>query len=191
MWTLEQEHIDISAEGGWHKEEESEEATNPAPLIDLLDRSPQSTVVRASATNLRDIDRRGLLWLLDDEALMSGSSEDQLLDKFTAMFNEREFERMYVRTGSNQLTIHHCQGTNSVRYNLDNWLKAARENPTSRNASIVLIESQKYRRFLSADKPSRITCCINIQLLDKISILLLFLKYWCLIQFKRNWWLWG
>ena len=31
---------------------------SPAPLVDLLDRQPQSTVVRASMTNLRDIDRR-------------------------------------------------------------------------------------------------------------------------------------
>ena len=100
--------------------------------------------MRASSTNLRDIDRRGFLWLLDDEALLSDSNEEQLLVKFSAMYKEREFERLFTSTPSNnELIIHHCHGTNSVSYNLDGWLKAARENPISRNASIVLTESQK------------------------------------------------
>lgn len=115
---------------------------SPAPLVDLLDRQPQSTVVRASMTNLRDIDRRGLLWLLDEEALLGHSNEQDLLDKLSVMYREREYERLFTRC-ADRLTIHHSQGTNSVTYNLNGWLKTARENPISRNAAVILTESQK------------------------------------------------
>lgn len=136
-----QEHIDITVEGGLNEEENS----SPEPLVDMLDRAPQSAVARASNTSLRDLDRRGFLWLLDDEALLSqSSSEEELLDKFSTMYQDRAFEKLFTRgSGKNQLVIHHNQGTNSVSYNLDGWLKAARENPTTRNAAIALTESNK------------------------------------------------
>lgn len=141
-----QEHIEITLDG-----ELNEDASSPEPLVDMLDRSPQSAVARASTTSLRDIDRRGFLWLLDEEALVSqSSSEEELLDKFATMYQDRVFEKLYTRgSEKNQLVIHHNQGTNSVVYNLDGWLKAARENPTTKNAAIALTESNKYA-FLSS-----------------------------------------
>ncbi|KAI9561532.1 hypothetical protein GHT06_012491 [Daphnia sinensis] len=139
-----QEHIDITLESGTGEEE----MPSPEPLVDLLDRSPQSAVARAqSATNLRDVERRGFLWLLDDEALVSTTSEDELLDKLSAMYNDRAFDKLFTRpegVGSRkQLMIHHGQGTNSVLYDLDGWLKSAREIPTTRNAALALTESTK------------------------------------------------
>jgi len=136
-----QEHIEITLES-----DVNEEALSPEPLVDMLDRSPQSAVARASNTSLRDLDRRGFLWLLDDEALVSqSSSEEELLDKFSTMYEDRTFEKLFTRgSEKNQLIIHHNQGTNTVAYNLDGWLKAARENPTTRNAALVLTESNKY-----------------------------------------------
>ncbi|XP_046442459.1 unconventional myosin-XVIIIa-like isoform X2 [Daphnia pulex] len=139
-----QEHIDITLEGGTGEEE----MPSPEPLVDLLDRAPQSAVARAqSATNLRDVERRGFLWLLDDEALVSTTSEDELLDKLSAMYNDRVFEKLFTRPegtdSRKQLMIHHGQGTNSVLYDLDGWLKSAREMPTTRNAALALTESTK------------------------------------------------
>uniref|UniRef100_A0A0P6DC77 Unconventional myosin-XVIIIa n=1 Tax=Daphnia magna TaxID=35525 RepID=A0A0P6DC77_9CRUS len=139
-----QEHIDITLESGTGEEE----MPSPEPLVDLLDRAPQSAVARAqSATNLRDVERRGFLWLLDDEALVSTTSEDELLDKLSAMYNDRAFDKLFTRpegVGSRkQLMIHHGQGTNSVLYDLDGWLKSAREIPTTRNAALALTESTK------------------------------------------------
>lgn len=134
-----QEHIDITVDNG------EEEMASPEPLVQMLDKSPQGAVARASATNLRDVDRRGFLWLLDDEALVSTTSEDELLDKLSAMYNDRTFEKLFTRPeGSRkQLLIHHGQGTNSVLYDLDGWLKAAREVPTVRNAALALTESNR------------------------------------------------
>ena len=121
-------------------------------------------MVRASISNLRDIDRRGFFWLLDEEALMTNSSEDELLNKMSAMYKEREFERLFTRgPDKNQMLIHHFQGTNSVMYNTEGWLKAARENPISRNASIILTESHKYIRltWLVAMKLTRFVHVLN------------------------------
>lgn len=139
-----QEHIDITLEGGTGEEE----MPSPEPLVDLLDRAPQSAIARAqSATNLRDVERRGFLWLLDDEALVSTTSEDELLDKLSAMYNDRAFDKLFTRpegaASRKQLMIHHGQGTNSVLYDLDGWLKSAREIPTTRNAALALTESTK------------------------------------------------
>ena len=134
-----QEHIDLSLEGS-----QEEDATSPAPLVDLLDKQPQTAVMRSSISNLRDVDRRGFLWLLDEEALMANSSEEDLLKRLSTMYKEREFERLFTRGPlRNRFTVNHCQGTNRVVYNLDGWLKAVRENPISRNAAILLTESSK------------------------------------------------
>lgn len=37
---------------------------NPAPMVDLLDRAAQNTMVRTSQADLRDVDRKGLLWYI-------------------------------------------------------------------------------------------------------------------------------
>lgn len=140
-----QERIDIDGPVDGAAVLDDEEAASPEPLVELLDRAPQGAVARASATNLRDADRRGFLWLLDDEALGSGS-ERELLDKLCLMYDDRVFDKYFTRVASetkNRLVIHHCRGTNSVLYDLDGWLKAAREIPTSRNASVLLSESAK------------------------------------------------
>lgn len=155
-----QEHIELNNEkDGSNQNAEEEETQSPELLVDLLDRAPQSAVVRATAsvTNLRDAanattDRRGFLWLLDDEALMSATptAEEELLDKLTAMYPDRESEKLFGRPvdgAKNRLVLHHGQGTNSVTYHLDGWLKAAREIPTSRNAAFALTESNKFVSF--------------------------------------------
>lgn len=170
-----QEHIEMNTEDGSGQVDE-EEIQSPELLVDLLDRAPQSAVVRATAsvTNLRDAgavnsaaDRRGFLWLLDDEALMSVSStgEEELLDKLSAMYSDRESEKLFSRpvvtdSPKNRLVLHHAQGTNSVTYQLDGWLKAAREIPTARNAAYALTESNKFVASLSCSLNDLIVNCI-------------------------------
>ncbi|XP_054715395.1 unconventional myosin-XVIIIa-like [Uloborus diversus] len=63
----------------WNKEEFH--ISNPAPLIDVIDHTPQQGAVRASTADLREIGKRGLLWLLDEESLFPGASEKSFLDK--------------------------------------------------------------------------------------------------------------
>ncbi|CAH2238920.1 jg13728 [Pararge aegeria aegeria] len=51
--------LDDGAEEDWLSE-----TVNPGPMVDLLDKAPQNTIVRSSQADLRDCDRRGLLWSL-------------------------------------------------------------------------------------------------------------------------------
>lgn len=63
-----QENIDFT-----YDENENENLINPLPLVNLLDKTAQNTVIRTSQTDLHEADRRGLLWLLDEEAIYPGS----------------------------------------------------------------------------------------------------------------------
>ncbi|GFS25764.1 myosin-XVIIIa, partial [Elysia marginata] len=50
-----------------------------------------------------------------------------------------------LRKGSlgNTFVLNHNQGTTPVQYNAQGWLKACRENPTSKNAQLLLQDSKK------------------------------------------------
>ena len=45
------------------------ELTSPAPLLQLIDKQ---SVMRSSQADLSQTDRRGLLWLLDEESIFPG-----------------------------------------------------------------------------------------------------------------------
>lgn len=62
-----QENIDFT-----YDENENENLINPLPLVNLLDKTAQNTVIRTSQTDLHEADRRGLLWLLDEESIYPG-----------------------------------------------------------------------------------------------------------------------
>lgn len=51
---FEQELVEIDTEGL--------PESHPGPLVSLIDKAPQSHVVRTSQRDLREQDRRGLLW---------------------------------------------------------------------------------------------------------------------------------
>ena len=63
--------------------------STPAPLVSTLDRPPASRLVRASQTELRGAERRGLLWLLDGEALQPTPSDAGFLKTVMEMYNSR------------------------------------------------------------------------------------------------------
>ena len=74
----------------WNKEEFH--IASPAPLIDVIDHTPQQGAVRASTADLREAGKRGLLWLLDEESLFPGASEKSFLDKvFTNYSGKGQF----------------------------------------------------------------------------------------------------
>ncbi|KAK4877864.1 hypothetical protein RN001_010370 [Aquatica leii] len=134
-----QENIDLPCE-----ENENESIINPQPLISLLDRTAQSTVVRSSQTDLHDCDRRGLLWLLDEEAIYPGSSDDSFLERLFTHFGDRDHQLLLRKApGNNQFILQHLQGTNPVMYSCTGWLRCSRENPVSRLGVSVLQESCK------------------------------------------------
>ncbi|KAL1502507.1 hypothetical protein ABEB36_007641 [Hypothenemus hampei] len=134
-----QENIDFT----WD-ENENENLINPLPMINLLDKTAQNTVIRTSQTDLHEADRRGLLWLLDEEAIYPGGSDQSFLERLFTHFGDRDHQLLLRKApGSGQFILQHLQGTNPVLYSAQGWLKQSRENPVSRAAVTILQESCK------------------------------------------------
>lgn len=116
----------------------------PGPLVSLIDRSPQNQVVRSSQRDLREADRRGLLWLLDEESIYPNSNDDSFLERLFTHYGDRESQSLLRKApGSRQFVLQHLQGTNPVLYSASGWLKSSREHPTVKNAISLLQDSSK------------------------------------------------
>ncbi|XP_050714034.1 unconventional myosin-XVIIIa-like isoform X11 [Eriocheir sinensis] len=122
----------------------ADEIGTPAPLIALIDKASSNCVVRTSQIDLRESDRRGLLWLLDEEAIFPGATDQSFLERLYAHYGDREYSQLLKKGASpEQFTLQHFQGTNPVTYSIQNWLRASRENPVMRQAAALLQESNK------------------------------------------------
>ncbi|XP_041350261.1 unconventional myosin-XVIIIa-like isoform X3 [Gigantopelta aegis] len=120
---------------------------SPAAMVALLDKPTQQGLLRASNTDLRDLEKKGLLWILDEEAIFPGATEDSFMDRFFSNHGEHPVRRdSLLKKGSlgHTFILNHFQGTNPVQYNAVGWLKACRESPISRNATVVLQDSKKH-----------------------------------------------
>lgn len=64
-----------------------------APLISMIDRPPAAaSMMRSSQTDLRrgaEMDKRGLLWLLEEEASQLGSSDSSFIERMFSHYNDR------------------------------------------------------------------------------------------------------
>ncbi|XP_013167618.1 PREDICTED: unconventional myosin-XVIIIa isoform X3 [Papilio xuthus] len=120
------------------------ETVNPGPMVELLDKSPQNSIVRSSQADLRDCDRRGLLWLLDEESMYPGSSDDSFLERALTHYGPPHHTHYLIKKAphARQFLLQHLQGTNPVLYDVTGWVKASRENPVTKKAHTLLQESQ-------------------------------------------------
>ncbi|XP_012266439.2 unconventional myosin-XVIIIa isoform X2 [Athalia rosae] len=124
-------------------------AGSPQALVSLLDRggSQGAAMLRASQSDLsssRQAERRGLLWLLDEEAACPGGSDEAFLDRLFSHYGDRDHQMLLRKApGNNQFVLQHLQGTNPVLYTATGWLRATRENPVAKSAITVLQESQR------------------------------------------------
>ncbi|XP_055685482.1 unconventional myosin-XVIIIa-like isoform X2 [Lutzomyia longipalpis] len=127
---------------------------NPAQLVSLIDKAPQSHVVRTSQRDLREQDRRGLLWLLDEESIYPNSNDDSFYERLFNHYGDREHQNLLRRAGgTRQFILQHLQGTNPVLYSATGWLKASKEHPATKAATTLLQDSSKEdisRLFISA-----------------------------------------
>lgn len=117
---------------------------DPNQLVSLIDKAPQSHVVRGSQRDLREQDRRGLLWLLDEESMYPGSNDDSFLERLFSHYGDREHQYMLRRAPvGRQFVLQHFQGTNPVLYSIDGWLKQSREHAATKLATTLLQDSSK------------------------------------------------
>ncbi|XP_008210437.1 unconventional myosin-XVIIIa isoform X1 [Nasonia vitripennis] len=148
-----QEGIDID-----HEDELEEGLGSPQGLVSLLDRgnSQSATMLRTSQSDLsssRQIERKGLLWLLDEETVCPGGSDESFLDRLFSHYGDRDHQMLLRKApGNNQFVLQHLQGTNPVLYTATGWIKATRENPLAKSAITILQESNR-------DEVSRLFVC--------------------------------
>lgn len=118
--------------------------SNPGPLVSLIDKSPQNHVVRSSQRDLREHDRRGMLWLLDEESMYPNCNDDTFLERLFTHYGDREHQTLLRKcAGPKQFVLQHLQGTNPVLYTVDGWVRHSREHPAIRNAVTLLQDSSR------------------------------------------------
>uniref|UniRef100_A0A8C1A3X3 Myosin XVIIIAb n=1 Tax=Cyprinus carpio carpio TaxID=630221 RepID=A0A8C1A3X3_CYPCA len=104
-----------------------------------------STQVRTLA---RTDEARGLLWLMEEEALQPGGSEETLLERLFRYYSPVDGESkgpalLLKSEKAHHFLLGHSHGTDWVEYDARGWLSHAKQNPASQNAAILLQDSQK------------------------------------------------
>ncbi|XP_072209637.1 unconventional myosin-XVIIIa isoform X1 [Excalfactoria chinensis] len=113
--------------------------------VAAVDQPSHQALVRSLA---RTDEARGLLWLLEEEALQPGGSEDTLLERLLAYYGPQEggkrgHDPLLPSDKPRHFFLGHSSGTNWVHYDATGWLNHVKHNPATQNASVLLQESQK------------------------------------------------
>ncbi|XP_032284330.1 unconventional myosin-XVIIIa isoform X8 [Phoca vitulina] len=133
-----------------YKEENIELAFDDLePAVDdsvaAVDHASHQSLVRSLA---RTDEARGLLWLLEEEALAPGATEDALLERLFSYYGPREGDKkgqspLLRSSKPHHFLLGHSHGTNWVEYNVAGWLSYTKQNPATQNAPRLLQDSQK------------------------------------------------
>ncbi|NXA52734.1 MY18A protein, partial [Nothocercus julius] len=120
------------------------EPTTPGSVA-TVDQPSHQALVRSLA---RTDEARGLLWLLEEEALQPGGSEDTLLERLFSYYGPQEGSKkghdpLLPSDKPRHFFLGHSAGTNWVEYDATGWLNHVKHNPATQNASVLLQESQK------------------------------------------------
>lgn len=120
-----------------------EPATDDA--VSAVDQASHQSLVRSLA---RTDEARGLLWLLEEEALVPGASEEALLERLFSYYGPQEGDKkgqspLLRSSKPRHFLLGHSHGTNWVEYNVAGWLSYTKQNPATQNAPRLLQDSQK------------------------------------------------
>ncbi|XP_013972279.1 unconventional myosin-XVIIIa isoform X10 [Canis lupus familiaris] len=113
--------------------------------VAAVDQASHQSLVRSLA---RTDEARGLLWLLEEEALVPGATEDALLERLFSYYGPQEGDKKGQRpllrsSKPHHFLLGHSHGTNWVEYNVSGWLSYTKQNPATQNAPRLLQDSQK------------------------------------------------
>ncbi|KAA8587159.1 hypothetical protein FQN60_000995 [Etheostoma spectabile] len=130
-----------------YKEENIELAlddTEPSTSLSVavVDQASSQALLRTVRTD----EARGLLWLMEEEALQPGGSEETLLGRLFSYYGPAEGESHTFLLKSEKdrhFLLGHSHGTDWVEYDACGWLNYAKHNPASTNATSLLQDSQK------------------------------------------------
>uniref|UniRef100_A0A665W256 Myosin XVIIIAa n=1 Tax=Echeneis naucrates TaxID=173247 RepID=A0A665W256_ECHNA len=130
-----EENIDLALD-------DSEHSTSLS--VAVVDQASSQALVRMPRTD----EARGLLWLMEEEALQPGGTEETLLGRLFSYYGPAEGESkghtfLLKSEKDKHFLLGHSHGTDWVEYNVCGWLNNAKQNPASTNASNLLQDSQK------------------------------------------------
>ncbi|XP_054429214.1 unconventional myosin-XVIIIa isoform X8 [Pteronotus mesoamericanus] len=113
--------------------------------VAVVDQASHQSLVRSLA---RTDEARGLLWLLEEEALVPGATEDALLERLFSYYGPQEGDKkgqspLLRSSKPRHFLLGHSHGTNWVEYNAAGWLSYTKQNPATQNAPRLLQDSQK------------------------------------------------
>ncbi|XP_048222252.1 unconventional myosin-XVIIIa isoform X7 [Perognathus longimembris pacificus] len=113
--------------------------------VAAVDQASHQSLVRSLA---HADEARGLLWLLEEEALVPGATEDTLLERLFSYYGPQEGDKkgqspLLRSSKPHHFLLGHSHGTNWVEYNMAGWLCYTKQNPATQNASRLLQDSQK------------------------------------------------
>uniref|UniRef100_A0A8C5H8F3 Unconventional myosin-XVIIIa-like n=1 Tax=Gouania willdenowi TaxID=441366 RepID=A0A8C5H8F3_GOUWI len=126
-----------------YKEENIELSLDDTELSTSL-----SVAVVDQARTVRSDEARGLLWLMEEEVMQPGRSEETLLGRLFSYYGPAEGESkghtfLLKSEKESHFLLGHSHGTDWVEYDARGWLNYAKQNPASINAAAILQESQK------------------------------------------------
>ncbi|XP_051973111.1 unconventional myosin-XVIIIa isoform X1 [Xyrauchen texanus] len=118
---------------------------SPSRSLAVIDQSSSQALVR---TLSRTDEARGLFWLMEEEVLQPGGSEDTLLQRLFNYYGPAEGESkghtvLVKSENTHNFLLGHSHGTDWVEYDTNGWLNLAKLNPTPQNAANLLANSQK------------------------------------------------
>ncbi|XP_047661074.1 unconventional myosin-XVIIIa isoform X4 [Tachysurus fulvidraco] len=118
---------------------------SPSLSVAAVDHACSQALVR---TPSRTDEARGLLWLMEEEAVHPTGSEDTLMKRLFSYYGpaEEESKGHTILLKSEQphhFLLAHSHGTDWVEYDVRGWLNHAKQNPASQNAANLLQNSQK------------------------------------------------
>ncbi|CAF93221.1 unnamed protein product [Tetraodon nigroviridis] len=113
--------------------------------VAAVDQASTQALVRTLA---RTDEARGLLWLMEEEAVQPGGSEETMLDRLFSYYGSvqggsKGGELLLRGDKPHLFLLGHSHGTDWVQYNTHGWLGHARHNPAAQNAATLLQDSQK------------------------------------------------
>lgn len=136
--------LDRYAQENISYEFETDDDVSPEAVIDIIDK--QQGMNRSSSHDLRNADQKGLLWMLDEEALFLGANDDSFMERLYIHFSDEVSKSSGVMQRSSDehtFILKHLRGQVPIKYHTVNWIKNCREHPVIRMAGATLQESQK------------------------------------------------
>ncbi|XP_074119853.1 unconventional myosin-XVIIIa isoform X7 [Sminthopsis crassicaudata] len=113
--------------------------------VAVVDQASHQALVRSLA---RPEEARGLLWLLEEEAVVPGGTDEALLERLFSYYGPQEGDKkgqspLLRSSKPHHFLLGHSHNTNWVEYNVEGWRNYAKQNPAMQNAPRLLQDSQK------------------------------------------------